>query len=73
MIYPPSAGTQGKVTDMEIDVERFLKLKQRMNRILSENTGKTPEQVKADSERDNWMTAEEAREYGLVDKVIYKR
>ena len=73
MIHQPSAGTQGKVTDMEIDVEHFLKIKQRMNRILSENTGKTPEQVKADSERDHWMIAEEAREYGLVDKVIYKR
>ena len=68
-----SAGTQGKVTDMEIDVEHFLKIKQRMNKILSENTGKTPEQVKLDSERDNWMTAEEARDYGLVDKVIFKR
>ena len=73
MIHQPSAGTQGKVTDMEIDVEHFLKIKQRMNKILSENTGKTPEQVKLDSERDNWMPAEEAREYGLVDKVIYKR
>ena len=61
MIHQPSAGTQGKVTDMEIDVEHFLKIKQRMNKILSENTGKTPEQVKLDSERDNWMTAEEAR------------
>mgnify|MGYP000214168154 CR=1 FL=1 len=70
MIHQPSAGTQGKVTDMEIDVEHFLKIKQRMNKILSENTGKTPEQVKLDSERDNWMTAEEARDYGLVDKVI---
>mgnify|MGYP000906592609 CR=1 FL=1 len=73
MIHQPSAGTQGKVTDMEIDVEHFLKIKQRMNKILSENTGKTPEQVKLDSERDNWMTAEEARDYGLVDKVIFKR
>ena len=73
MIHQPSAGTQGKVTDMEIDVEHFLKIKQRMNRILAENTGKTPEQVKLDSERDNWMIAEEAKEYGLVDKVIYKR
>ena len=72
-IAQPSAGTQGKVTDMEIDVEHFLKIKQRINKILAENTGKTPEQVKADSERDNWMIAEEAREYGLVDKVIYKR
>ena len=73
MIHQPSAGTKGKVTDMEIDVEHFLKIKQRINKILAENTGKTPEQIKADSERDNWMIAEEAREYGLVDKVIYKR
>ena len=73
MIHQPSAGTQGTVTDMEIDVEHFLKIKQRINRILAENTGKTPEQVKLDSERDNWMIAEEAKEYGLVDKVIYKR
>ena len=73
MIHQPSAGTQGKVTDMEIDVEHFLKIKQRLNKILSENTGKPVEQVKADSERDRWMIAEEAREYGLVDKVIYKR
>ena len=73
MIHQPSAGTQGKVTDMEIDVEHFLKIKQRINKILADNTGKTPEQIKSDSERDNWMTAEEAREYGLIDKVIYKR
>ena len=73
MIHQPSAGTQGKVTDMEIDVEHFLKIKQRLNKILSENTGKPVEQVKTDSERDHWMIAEEAREYGLVDKVIYKR
>ena len=73
MIHQPSAGTQGKVTDMEIDVEHFLKIKQRINKILADNTGKTPEQIKSDSERDNWMTAEEAKEYGLIDKVIYKR
>ena len=73
MIHQPSAGTKGNVTDMEIDVEHFLKIKQRLNRILAENTGKTPEQIKADSERDNWMSADEAKEYGLVDKVIYKR
>ena len=54
-------------------MEHFLKIKQRLNRIMAENTGKTPEQIKSDSERDNWMIAEEAREYGLVDKVIYKR
>ncbi len=73
MIHQPSAGTKGKVTDMEIDVEHFLKIKRNLNKILSENTGKSVEQVKEDSERDRWMTAEEAREYGLVDKVIYKR
>ena len=73
MIHQPSAGTQGKVTDMEIDVEHFLEIKQRINKILADNTGKTPEQIKSDSERDNWMTAEEAKEYGLIDKVIYKR
>ena len=73
MIHQPSAGTRGKVTDMEIDVEHFLKIKQRLNKILSENTGKSEEQVKQDSERDRWMSAEEAKDYGLVDKVIYKR
>ena len=73
MIHQPSAGTQGKVTDMESDVEHFLRIKQRLNKILAENTGKTPEQVKLDSERAHWMTADEAQAYGLVDKVIYKR
>ena len=73
MIHQPSAGTQGKVTDMEIDVEHFLKIKERLNKILAENTGKTPEEVKADSERDRWLSAEEAQAYGLIDKVIYKR
>ncbi len=73
MIHQPAAGTKGKVTDMEIDVEHFLKIKQRLNKILAENTGKTPEQVKEDSERDRWMTAEEAVAYGLIDRVIDKR
>ena len=73
LIHQPAAGTQGKVTDMEIDVERFLRIKARINRIMADNTGKTPEQIKADSERDHWLLAEEAREYGLIDKVIYKR
>jgi len=73
MIHQPSAGTQGKVTDMENDVAHFLKLKERLNKIMAENTGKTPEQVKADSERDHWMDAEEAQAYGLIDRVIYKR
>ena len=70
MIHQPSAGTQGKVTDMEIDVEHFLRIKKKLNQIMAENTGKTPEEIKAASERDHWMTAEEAKEFGLVDKII---
>ena len=73
MIHQPAAGTQGQVTDMEIDVERFLKIKDRLNRILAENTGKTVEEIKRDTERDHWFTAEEAKAYGLVDQVIYQR
>jgi ATP-dependent Clp protease protease subunit len=73
MIHQPSAGTQGKVTDMEIDLEHFLKIKQKINEILAQNTGKSVEQVKADSERDRWMSADEAKEYGLVDQVICQR
>ena len=70
MIPQPSAGPQGKVTDMEIDVEHFLRIKNKLNQIMAENTGKTPEEIKAASERDHWMTAEEAKEFGLVDKII---
>lgn len=73
MIHQPSAGTQGKVTDMEIDVEHFLKIKQRLNQIMAENTGKTSEQVKTDSERDHWLTTESAMEYGLIDMICTKR
>ena len=68
-----SSGTKGKVTDMEIDVEHFLRIKQHLNEILSENTGKSVEQVKADSERDHWLTAEEAKEYGLIDHIYRNR
>ena len=70
MIHQPSAGTQGKVTDMEIAVEHFLRIKNKLNQIMAENTGKMPEEVKEASERDHWMTAEEAKEFGLVDKII---
>ena len=73
MIHQPSAGTKGKVTDMEIDVEHFLRIKQHLNEILSENTRKSVEQVKADSERDHWLTAEEAKEYGLIDHIYRNR
>ena len=70
MIHQPSAGTQGKVTDMEIDVEHFLRIKKNLNEILAANTGKTAEEIKAASERDHWMTADEAKDFGLVDKII---
>ena len=73
MIHQPSAGTQGQITDMAIHLRRLEIIKTRMNRILSENTGKPIEVVTADCERDNFMTAEEAKEYGLIDKVIYNR
>ena len=73
MIHQPSAGTKGKVTDMEIDVEHFLRIKRNLNEILAQNTGKTAEEIKEVSERDHWMTAQEALEFGLVDKVIAKR
>ena len=73
MIHQPSAGTQGQITDMAIHLKRLETIKKRMNLILSENTGKPLEVVTADCERDNFMSAEEAREYGLIDKVIYTR
>ena len=70
MIHQPSAGTQGKVTDMEIDVEHFLRIKKNLNEILANNTGKTAGEIKAASERDHWMTAQEALDFGLIDKII---
>ena len=73
MIHQPSAGTQGKVTDMEIDVEHVLRIKRRLNELLAEHTGQSVETVKADTERDKWLSAEEAKAYGLVDQVIYHR
>ena len=73
MIHQPSAGTQVQITDMALHLKRLEVVKSRMNRILAENTGKSVEQVTADCERDNFMTAQEALEYGLIDKVIEKR
>ncbi len=73
MIHQPSAGTQGQITDMAIHLRRLEIIKKRLNTILSENTGKPIEVVTADCERDNFMTAQEAMEYGLIDKVIDKR
>ena len=73
MIHQPSAGTKGQITDMAIHLKRLEIIKERMNQILAENTGKSVETVTADCERDNFMTAQEALEYGLIDKVIEKR
>ena len=73
MIHQPSAGTQGQITDMAIHLKRLEIIKKRMNHILADNTGKPLEVVTADCERDNFMSAEEAKEYGLIDKVSYTR
>ena len=73
MIHQPLGGYKGQATDMEIHTRYMLDTKARLNRILSENTGKPLDVVKADTERDNFMTAQEALEYCLIDKVIDKR
>ena len=70
MIHQPSAGTQGQITDMAIHMKRLETIKARMNRILAENTGKSEEEVTAACERDNFMTSQEALEFGLVDRVL---
>ena len=70
MIHQPSAGTQGQITDMAIHMKRLQTIKERMNRIMAENTGKSVEEVTAACERDNFMTAQEAMEFGLIDRVL---
>ena len=73
MIHQPLGGAQGQATEIEIAANHILRTRQNLNRILSENTGKPLEVIAADTERDNFMTAAEALEYGIVDKVIDKR
>ena len=73
MIHQPSGGSQGQATEIEIAAKHILKTKEKLNRMLSENTGKPYETIAADTERDNWMTSEEACAYGLIDSVIAKR
>ena len=70
MIHQPSAGTQGQVTDMAIHLKRFQTIKERMNRILAENCGQSIDVVTNACERDNFMTAEEAKAFGLIDRVL---
>ena len=73
MIHQPSGGSRGQATDIQIQAEQILKIKKKLNEILAGNTGKDLAVIERDTERDHFMTAEEAREYGLIDKVIYKR
>ena len=70
MIHQPSAGTQGQITDMAIHMKRLQTIKERMNKILSENTGKSIEEVTAACERDNFLSAEEALAFGIIDRVL---
>ena len=73
MIHQPSGGAKGQATDIKIVAENILKTRENLNRLLSENTGKSIEEIARDTERDNFMSAEEAQAYGLIDKVITKR
>jgi ATP-dependent Clp protease protease subunit len=73
MIHQPSSGTKGKVTDMEIDLKEGLRIKRLLNEILAKNTGQKISKIAVDVERDFWMTADEAKKYGVIDKVIASR
>ena len=73
LIHQPSGGSQGQATEIEIAAKHILKTKATLNRILSENTGQAIEKVAEDTERDNWMGAKEALEYGIIDSVVIKR
>ena len=73
MIHQPSGGAQGQATDIEIHAREILYLREHLNGILSENTGKPIEQIARDTERDNFMSADEAKSYGLIDEVLIRR
>ncbi|MBQ2846783.1 MAG: ATP-dependent Clp endopeptidase proteolytic subunit ClpP [Clostridia bacterium] len=73
MIHQPLGGARGQATEIKIVADHILKTRERLNRILAENTGRSIEEIARDTERDNYLTAQEAMEYGLVDKVIAKR
>ncbi len=73
MIHQPSGGSQGQATDIQIQAAHIQHTKERLNKILAENTGKSVEEIARDTERDNWLTAEEAVAYGLVDEIITKK
>ena len=73
MIHQPSGGAQGQATEIDIVAKHILRTREKLNKILAENTGKPIEQIARDTERDNFLSAEEALEYGLIDKIFYKR
>lgn len=73
MIHQPLGGAKGQATDIQITAEHIIRTKERMNRMLAEFTGQDIERIKNDTERDNWLTAEQAKEYGLIDDIITKR
>ena len=73
MIHQPTGGFRGQATDIQIHAEKILRTKDRLNQILAENTGKPVATIREASERDNFMTADEAKDFGLIDSVIYKR
>ena len=73
MIHQPSGGTRGQASDIKIQAEWMLRTREKLNKILAANTGKSIEQIAIDTERDNFMPAEEAVEYGLIDKIIYQK
>ena len=73
MIHQPSGGARGQASDIKIQAEWMLRTREKLNKILSENTGKSIEQIAIDTERDNFMPAEEAVEYGLIDKIVYPK
>ncbi|MBQ5824317.1 MAG: ATP-dependent Clp endopeptidase proteolytic subunit ClpP [Clostridia bacterium] len=73
MIHQPLGGTKGQASDIQIEAEHIIKIKNNLNRILAANTGKSVEEIALATDRNNWMSAEEAAAYGLVDKVLYRR
>ena len=73
MIHQPLGGAQGQATEIKIAAERILRLKEKLNRILAENTKQNFETIEKDTERDNFLTAKEALEYGLIDKILDKK
>ena len=73
MIHQPSGGAQGQATEIEITAKQILKIRERLNKILADNTGKPIDIIAKDTERDNFMSTDEALDYGLVDKILYKR